>query len=177
MKVPSIALIAFLALPAFGADLPVHIRNFGKVDGHVYRGGAPTEEGLKELAGIHVVLDIDLRQPSQGTEWEKNIAEKLGMTYLSVPMPELSAPSPESVKKVLVELTAKNTSPVFVHCRRGKDRTGTVIACYRIEQNHWTNIQAIEEANEYGMSYVERSMRHFILHFKPIELDASLVTK
>ena len=29
--------------------------------------------------------------------------------------------------------------PIFVHCRRGKDRTGTVIACYRIQHDGWAN--------------------------------------
>ena len=45
--------------------------------------------------------------------------------------------------------------PVFVHCRRGADRTGTAIACYRIEHDHWTNQQALAEAKTFGMSSME----------------------
>jgi protein tyrosine/serine phosphatase len=56
---------------------------------------------------------------------------------------------------------------VFVHCRRGKDRTGTVIACYRIQHDGWDNRHALEEAKEHGMSSFERAMRAYILSFKP----------
>jgi protein tyrosine/serine phosphatase len=159
-----------LAVSATGAELPIHIRNFGKVDDHVYRGGVPSPEGLKELANMHVVLDIDLREPGQRTAFEKNAVEKLGITYLNVPLPEMSAPPQESVRKVLIQLTAKTTGPVFVHCRRGKDRTGTIIACYRVEQDHWSNRRALDEANHYGMSFAERAMRRFVLNFKSLPL-------
>jgi hypothetical protein len=40
-----------------------------------------------------------------------------------------------------------------------------VIACYRIQHDGWGNDRALEEAKEYGMSFVERGMRSFILHF------------
>ena len=46
--------------------------------------------------------------------------------------------------------------PVFIHCRRGKDRTGTVIACYRMQHDGWNNAKAQAEANEFGMSHLER---------------------
>jgi protein tyrosine/serine phosphatase len=64
-------------------------------------------------------------------------------------------------------MNSNGSDPVFVHCRRGKDRTGTVIACYRIQHDGWTNIHALEEAKSHGMSFAERSMRAYILHFKP----------
>ncbi len=168
----SLSLLAVWAGPsARAADAPViHLRNFGQVNDHVYRGGEPTEEGLRELGAAHVVLDIDLRESGVATETERRIATGLGMQYVNVPLPQLSAPNVDQVKRVLSLMAADDAGKIFVHCRRGKDRTGTIVACYRIQHDGWDSGRAIEEARSYGMSRTERGMRAFILHFKPLEL-------
>jgi protein tyrosine/serine phosphatase len=89
------------------------------------------------------------------------------MRFISVPMKGLSAPSLEQMTKVLGILEDSNSWPVFIHCRRGADRTGTVLACYRISHDHWENQKALEEAKTYGLSSFERAMRGFIQHFQP----------
>jgi tyrosine-protein phosphatase SIW14 len=54
-----------------------------------------------------------------------------------------------------------------VHCRRGADRTGTVIACYRITHDGWSNRKALQEATSYGMSWIEFGMQRYVLAFQP----------
>jgi protein tyrosine/serine phosphatase len=152
------------------ADPAIQVRNFGKVNQRLYRGGQPTLEGLKDLAAMHVALDIDLREPGEGVETERREAESLGLKYLNIPLSGFSAPNPDQIKRVLSIIVPDDSVPTFVHCRRGKDRTGTVIACYRIEHDGWTPQKALAEANRYGMSWMERGMRGFVLSFKPIDL-------
>jgi len=48
------------------------------------------------------------------------------------------------------------------------------VACYRIEHDGWDNRRASEEASKYGMSWMERGMRSFIVKFKPVDLPAPL---
>ena len=61
-------------------------------------------------------------------------------------------------------------TPVLVHCRRGADRVGLLIACYRIAHDHWTNEEALAEACRYGLSPLEILMRSYIRHFDPARL-------
>jgi protein tyrosine/serine phosphatase len=56
-----------------------------------------------------------------------------------------------------------------VHCLRGADRTGTVIACYRIAHDQWPNQKALDEALTFGMSWTERGMRNYVLHYEAIQ--------
>lgn len=164
----------FLAPTATAADAPlIHIRNFGQVNDHVYRGGEPTEEGMRSLGAMHIVLDIDLRESGAATELERRIAQSLGIQYVNIPFPPLTAPSEGQVKRVLSLMQPDDAGKIFVHCRRGKDRTGTVIACYRIEHDGWDNDRAMAEANRYGMSWTEYGMRSFIKHFKPLDITPS----
>jgi tyrosine-protein phosphatase SIW14 len=62
------------------------------------------------------------------------------------------------------------SSKIYVHCLRGKDRTGTVVACYRIQHDGWDNERALAEAKGYGMSRLEVAMQSYILHFTPLAL-------
>lgn len=148
-----------------------HVRNFGEVNKSVFRGGEPSTVGLEELGAMGVKTVIDLRLRSAATDVEKREVEKLGMKYIGYPLPELSAPTSTQVADLLTILIHANSGTIFVHCRRGKDRTGTIIACYRIEHDHWTNQRAMAEANAYGMSRLERGMRSFVAHFQPISLN------
>ena len=152
------------------ADLPaVHVRNFDKVNEHIYRGGEPTAIGLEELGAMGVKTILDLRVSSEGTGVEKEQAEKLKLKYINIPLGEFGAPGKAQMQQILGLLQGASDT-VFVHCRRGKDRTGTVIACYRIQHDGWNNQRALEEAKAHGMSSFEWAMRSYILHFTPLTL-------
>lgn len=165
--------ISLLQMTPVGAQ-PADVRNFGQVNERLYRGAAPSGAALQELQSLGVKLVIDLREPGEKTEVEQSLAEKLGMHYINVPLRATAAPTQDQIEHVLSLLSENAADPIFVHCRRGKDRTGTVIACYRIQHDGWTNRKAQVEANEYGMSGVERGMRSFIMHFTPLTVAGPL---
>lgn len=152
----------------------LHLRNAGQINDHLYRGGEPSQEGLEDLSHLHVSVVIDLRESGSATEAERRAVEALHMKYINVPFPAMSAPSFAEMKRVLSLIVSDDAGTSFVHCRRGKDRTGTVIACYRIQHDGWTAARALAEAKAYGMSYAEFGMRSFILKFSPIDLPGPL---
>ncbi len=174
---PRFACALLVATALIGAEPPppAHIRNFGEVNSTIYRGGEPSLTGLQELSGFGVRLVIDLRETGSATMREQAEVEHLGMHYVNVPLSPWSAPAPDEVSTVLSMLLHAGPEPIFVHCRRGKDRTGTVIACYRIQHDRWNNLRALSEAQEFGMSRAERGMRSFILHFSPLPAPLPLV--
>ena len=165
----SLLITLVLSVAAFAADIPaIHVNNLGKVNDHLLRGAEPSTAAMQELRAAGVKLVIDLRESGKGTENEKDLAQKLGIRYVNIPFPPLSAPKPEQVGGVLKLLAEHDSETVFVHCRRGKDRTGTVVACYRIQHDGWPNNRALDEAKHYGLSAAERGMRAFISHFTPL---------
>lgn len=172
-RLPHLLLLLISAISlCLAAELPpVHVTNFDKVNDQVYRGGAPSAVGLEELGAMGVKTIIDLRGSSEGTEPEKQAAEKLKLKYINIPLGEFSAPSNAQIQQILTLLQG-SSGIVFVHCRRGKDRTGTVVACYRIQHDGWKNRQALEEAKAHGMSSLEWAMRSYILHFTPVTVPS-----
>ncbi len=161
---------------SLAAEAPAaHVRNFDRVNDHLFRGGDPSLVGLSELGAMGVKLDIDLREPSAATDVEKKAAGKLGIKYVEIPFGPFSAPSQQQMERALSLLLQNTGTTVYVHCRRGKDRTGTVIACYRIQHDHWDNRRALAEARRHGMSFTERGMQAYILHFKPLSVTPSVL--
>ena len=89
------------------------------------------------------------------------------MQYYSIPLPGLKAPQKKQIATILSLLNDSQNWPVFVHCQHGRDRAGTVVACYRIAHDNWTNQRALKEAAYRGLSRFERGMRAFILQYEP----------
>src|SRR5665213_2752007 len=108
---------------------PRGVGNFQRVDDHVFRGAQPTHEGFTNLSKLGIQTVIDLREPGDRSTTERKWVTDAGMRYVSVPMYGMTTPSNASVLKVLELLEDRGTGPVFVHCKRGADRTGGVIAC------------------------------------------------
>jgi tyrosine-protein phosphatase SIW14 len=143
------------------------IQNFYQVDGYVYRGAQPTDEGFKYLAKIGVKTVLDLRKCDERSSAEEHVVTALGMQYVNVPMTGLTPPTEAQISKILALLEDNATGPVFVHCKRGADRTGAVIAAYRIDHDHWNNARALKEAMSSGMSFFQFPRQSYILRFQP----------
>ena len=137
------------------------ILNFGKVNNHLYRGAEPHASGVKNLKKLGVAIIIDLRMPKEISPEEETEARADGVTYTNIPLAGLGRPTDEQVARVLAVIDT-SSSPVFVHCEYGCDRTGTIIACYRIRHDQWTGEAALKEAELYGLSRFERGMRAYI---------------
>ena len=161
-----------LALPAFGGSVE-GIKNFHQVDQHVYRGAQPSDRGFASLANMGVKTIIDLREPGARSQNEQSVVTAAGMRYINVPMSGLTPPSDSEITKILGLLEDGSSGPVFVHCMRGADRTGAVIAAYRIDHDRWDNLRALSEAKEMGMSFFQLPRKSFILGFQPRVVEAN----
>ncbi len=166
------ALLFVLVLPAFAATPVQGIKNFHQVNEHVYRGGQPTEEGFAALSKLGVKTVIDLRETDERAKWEEAAVTASGMKYVNVPMTGLIPPSDAEITKILGLLEDESAGPVFVHCKRGADRTGAVIAAYRIDHDRWENHRALTEAKDMGMAFFQQPRKEFIRTFQARVIEA-----
>ena len=169
MSLRSYALLALVsaALPALAAPPNVPgINNFTKVDQQVYRGAQPTGEGFRYLAGLGIKVVLDLREHDERSASEDRMVTAAGMRYVNVPMTGKTPPTMAETDMILKLLEDREAGPVFVHCKRGADRTGAVIATYRIDHDGWDNLRALKEALASGMRYLQFERKEFIRTFQ-----------
>lgn len=157
-----------MTLMAFAGSQGSNLPNFQKVDEHVYRGAQPSDEGFRDLAKLGIKTVIDLRQIGEHSQaGEQKAVTDSGMRYVSIPMKGLSEPQSDLVAAVEAIFNDPAQGPVFVHCKRGADRTGMVVAVYRIAHDGWDNKKALDEAKSLGMSFFERAIQHYVMAYKP----------
>lgn len=163
-----LSIVASLSLPSAWAESHnENLPNFQKVNDHVYRGAQPTDDGFRELAQLGIKTVIDLRQIGEHSQTdEQKLVTSLGMRYVSIPMAGMSTPKDDQVTAALALLRDTTSGAVFVHCKRGADRTGMVVAVYRISQDGWENKKALSEAKSFGMSFFERAIQHYVMDYK-----------
>ena len=154
-------LVAFAQTESRDPALP----NFHQVSPGLYRGAQPKKGGLKKLKAKGVKTIINLRGEDANTRAESEESRNLGLNYFAIALPEHSRPHDADVLRVLSIINAPENQPVFVHCRRGSDRTGTIVSCYRIAREGWTAAQARHEAESHGMNWTQLGMKHYIDDF------------
>lgn len=158
--------------------------NFHQVNEQLYRGAQPKRGGIQRLARLGVKTIVNLRPGDKRSQTEEQEARALGLRYFNVPIEKttpvealksladlrylrlpaqrLGRPTDAQVERVLSIINAPENQPVFVHCKRGADRTGAIIAIYRIDHDGWTSEKAKAESNRYGMRWWERGKKNYI---------------
>ena len=163
------AAVLLLALASIasaqGAPQVTEVPNFHRVNERLYRGGQPRPGQLRRLAALGIKTVVNLRAADEHSRAEEAEAQAAGLRYFNVPMPGYARPADRRVEQVLDVINDPQNQPVFVHCKRGADRTGTIIAAYRISHDGWTSTQAKQEATRYGMSQVQFEMRDYITDY------------
>ena len=163
----SFLLLALLA-PVHGQDSRANelryqeLPNFGRVNEKLYRGGQPRKGGVRRLAALGVNTIINLRDDDESALVEAQEAKAEGLQYFNVPFKRLGRPSDSQIDQVLSLIDAKENGVVFVHCHHGSDRTGTVIAVYRISHDQWTDTEAKREAERFGMKFWQQGMKDYV---------------
>lgn len=137
------------------AELP----RFHQVSERLFRGGQPRAGGIRRLAELGIDTVVNLRGASARTRSDEAEARALGLNYFNVPLPVWGRPEEARVRRVVEIIAAPESGRVFVHCKDGVDRTGTVVALHRIIREGWKTDDALAEAERRGMRRIQYWMR------------------
>jgi tyrosine-protein phosphatase SIW14 len=128
--------------------------NLGEVTPTLYRGSQPTKEGFEQLARMHIAIVVDLRGNRTS---ERDAVAGLGMRYVPIPW-FCMRPKNVVIAQFLILLRDNPGKKVFVHCNTGIDRTGMMVAAYRMAIEKWTADEAMGEMRAYGFSRFHRTI-------------------
>jgi protein tyrosine/serine phosphatase len=125
------------------------VHNFYKVSEHLYRSAQPDEVGYQAIAQLGVGTILNLRQYHLDHPPVEPEVQAIQFKHVSMNAGNFTE------QQVLEALTviAESPKPVLVHCLHGSDRTGTIVAMYRMVCQGWNKQQALDELMTGGYGY------------------------
>lgn len=161
-----LALLGLIFVIALQTDFFAGLPNFGKVEDGFYRGAQTRPWGYDELkkAGIKTVVNL---RKDWTAHFDKKFTEKEGIKFISLPWIAKKGCPPGYLDEFFSIVNDPENRPVFVHCKHGKDRTGFMIAAYRVKYDGWSEPQAFQEMESYGHKEKQFPvLRRQLLEFK-----------
>lgn len=155
-------LLASQAVFSFDAAEPVSaegLSNLYQVSPTLYRSAMPEEPGFESLARLNIASVLSLR-------WDPDPAlepPQSGPRRLHIPIRTWNLDE-EHVVAFLKLASDPANQPMLVHCKHGADRTGTMVAVYRIVVQGWSKEDALAEmkSERYGHHWLWSNLRRFI---------------
>ena len=114
------------------------VENLHRVSDELYRSGQPESEGFTALEQMGVRSVLNLREYHKDTRKARHTDLHL-MAY-PVAAGQVTAADVENCLRLLQDAP----KPALVHCWHGSDRTGIVVAAYRIIYQGWS-VEAAEK--------------------------------
>ena len=161
-----------ISTTTFAAD---PIGSFSKATDGIYRGARPANDSalkyLNQKIGIKTIINLqggDLEsslypiipwlEPGESSaviEHEKEVTIALGMNAFLAPLnslDEVTNAEDQLIDETLNIMHNKQNQPIFIHCDHGKDRTGLLIALYKVKYEHMNAEAARKEWIQLGHS-------------------------
>lgn len=189
--IAAITLASPLALAKSATDQArANIPRFRIIADGIYAGGNPLSKAVGNQGreaivnlGIRGVIslqggDIDDTWKGKFAEWrqkgespdaiaeEKAWFEAQGLTWFNAPLNSHEPKTPAEDRDIMDALRhmalATKDAPVFLHCEHGADRTGLLVALFRVFYKGWTPEDAYKEWLANGHTWIARVFTHHL---------------
>jgi tyrosine-protein phosphatase SIW14 len=125
------------------------LSNLYKVDEGIFRCEQPDQKSFQQLADLGIKSVLNLRNKHS----DSLFLQDSPLNCFKVNMEAKDIADDEIVQALKALKDAPK--PIVVHCKHGADRTGVVIAMYRVVFQDWTKEKAIGELKYGGFGFHE----------------------
>ena len=142
------------------------VPNLHQVDEHIYRSAQPKAPGLRNLEerlGVRTV--INLRNFNSDKREARNT--QLALEEMNINTWDVRD---EHVVRVLKILRDRSRGPFLVHCQHGADRTGLMMAMYRMVEQGWSREDAMREMTQGGYGF-HKTWRNIVRYVQRVDVD------
>lgn len=146
------------AVPVVGAD------NMYKVSDRLYRSAQPDALGMKNIEELGIKTVISLRSGQKDIE----LAKRTNLKLIHVSMRAWNPQYNDAV--TVMRLLNESTAPILIHCYHGADRTGMMVALYRMVYEDWNREDALDEMLNGGYGY-HSMWKDIVTFIKEVDIE------
>ncbi|MDR2982954.1 MAG: tyrosine-protein phosphatase [Puniceicoccales bacterium] len=140
--------------------------NFYKISPDLFRSEYPAQEDIADIKEQGIKSIINLRSSNDRSEVFQ--AEGLTTYWHKTNAGSISQQDMVDVFKFF----EKSPKPALIHCWHGSDRTGFIVAGYRIIYQGWSKEEAIRELRQGGYGFHEIFFGNIIDTLNDIDVEA-----
>jgi protein tyrosine/serine phosphatase len=122
--------------------------NLHRIAPNLYRCAQPSADGFAAAEKLGIKTVINLRAFHN----DKSIVVSTNLRLERIPFKTWRAQTEDMVRFLKI-VANTNNGPFLVHCQHGADRTGTMVAVYRMAVQGWSKDAAINEMTKGGFGY------------------------
>jgi protein-tyrosine phosphatase len=149
-------IVAVSVTISYGRHYVLPKRFFEVAPGQIYRSGEMEKGPFLRVLDKHqikTILTLLNREPGDpDQEFEEEVVAEKGIKLIRIGMPGNGIARFDDLDEAAAILADSSTHPLLVHCSAGVNRTGAVVAAWRMKYCGWTLEDAIEEADRCGWS-------------------------
>lgn len=133
--------------------------NFYRVTPNLYRSAQPSVKAFREYEKFGIKTVINLRAQHSDRQL---MPHGSSMTLIEYPINTWGLDEEDVI--IVLRHIQTQPGPILVHCQHGADRTGTIIAMYRIVMEGWSETEALAEMTNggYGFHSIWRNLPNYI---------------
>lgn len=137
-----------------------------RVTDELYRGDQPSPLGMQNLKKLGIKTIVNLRTFHS----DRDKIGETGLEYEHIYMKPWHGEAEDAVRFLQIVTDPKRT-PVLVHCQRGADRTGAMIAVYRLAVQGWSKEEAIREMTGGGFGF-HQTWENLVEWIRDLDIDS-----
>lgn len=123
--------------------------NLHRVTPSLFRSARLTHNDVGQLQALGIKTVISLRS----FHCDHQALQGSGIDAVRVPVNTWSIGDRHVVQTMRAIRAAEQQGPVLLHCLHGADRTGLMVAMYRMLYQHWPRERALDELRNGGYGY------------------------
>ena len=141
-----------------------YFKNLYQLNDSIFRSEQPDEKGFKILDSIKIKSILSLRSSFDDSKLTGNIHFnffQIGMIAENINHKDII---------FALKVIKESPKPLLIHCVHGADRTGVVVAMYRIIFEGWTKKDAIDEMKN-GNYHFHKAYQNIIEFIKTADIE------
>jgi tyrosine-protein phosphatase SIW14 len=151
--------------PEWAQPVPgLALDNCYRVSADLYRSEQPERSDLSALKNLGIRSVVSLYQFLPDSRAFERAGFRLFQQHMAA-----GSVTEEDLRRALASIRDA-PKPVLVHCWRGSDRTGAVVAAYRIAFQGWTREQAIDELVNGGFGFHASSYPNIVALIRSLDV-------
>lgn len=180
MVVGGLAILSILSLSVSAEDGPLRVRpadwarpvigseleNFYQIDTRLYRSEQPDDDAFEQVEKLGMKEVLNLR--SLHTDDDEAEETKLTLHHLRMKAGKVT----ENDLFQALRIIRDAKGPLLIHCWHGSDRTGAVVAAYRMVFQGWSAEKALDEMRYGGYGYHYNTYPNLMVLIKQLDADA-----